>query len=335
MTNVSRPRGPVGRYLARLPNRELMLFFLLTVVVFSLLSRSFRTAGNFENTLIGFSHMGILAVGQAFPILLGGIDLSVGSIIALVGMIAFDGFLIFHLPGQLVIPIMLAAATAAGAVNGLLIVKARLQPFIATLATMAAYRGITYAISGRQIFPELATKSIADRLLTGFDDYVGHFPYAFFLLLGVALVAQLILSTTRLGRDLYTVGGNIEAARLCGIEVGRATIIAYAISGLCAGLAALVLISRMTTSTENLGIGIELSAIAAAIIGGVSLQGGVGNVIGPVIGAFLMGVILIGLNLIGVTTYAQPVLTGAILLGAVAYDRRLASRQARDAGAGA
>lgn len=315
------------KYLARLPNRELVLFFLVTVAAFSLVSATFRTAGNLENILIGFSHMGILAIGQAFPILLGGIDLSVGAILALSGMIAFDCFLIYDLPGQLVIPIMLAAATAAGAVNGLLIVKARLQPFIATLATMAAYRGLTYAISGRQIFPELATQAIRDRFLLGFDDYIGHLPYAFFLLIAVALAAQFVLSATKFGRDLYTVGGNIEAARLSGINVERAIVASYAISGFCAGLAALVLISRMTTSQENLGMGIELSAIAAAIIGGVSLQGGIGNVIGPVIGAFLMGVILIGLNLVGITTYAQPVLTGMILLGAVYYDRLLVRRR--------
>ena len=317
-------------YLARLPNRELVLFFLATVAVFSFYSETFRSSGNFENILIGFSHMGILAVGQAFPILLGGIDLSVGAIIALAGMIAFDCFLIYDLPGQLVIPIMLAAATAAGTINGLLIVKARLQPFIATLATMAAYRGVAYAISGRQIFPELATQPIRDNFLLGFDEYVGNFPYAFFLLIVVAAVAQFALSATKFGRNLYTVGGNIEAARLSGIKVGRTVVAAYAISGFCAGLAALVLISRMTTAQENLGMGIELTAIAAAIIGGVSLQGGIGNVIGPVIGAFLMGVILIGLNLVGVTTYAQPVLTGTILLGAVYYDRMLARRRAGD-----
>jgi ribose/xylose/arabinose/galactoside ABC-type transport system permease subunit len=275
--------------------------------------------------------MGILAVGQAFPILLGGIDLSVGSIMALSGMIAFDGFLILSLPGQLVVPLMLVAAAAAGAVNGMLIVRLRLLPFIATLATMAAYRGLTYAISGRQIFPELATQSINDGFLLGFDNYVGHFPYAFFLLIAVAAVGQFLLSLTKFGRDLYTIGGNVEAARLSGVKVGRTIIAAYAMSGFCAGLAALVLVSRMTTSQENLGIGTELTAIAAAIIGGVSLQGGIGNVVGPVIGAFLMGVILIGLNLMGITTYAQPVLTGAILLGAVYYDRLLVLRRARRA----
>jgi ribose/xylose/arabinose/galactoside ABC-type transport system permease subunit len=320
------------KYMARLPNRELVLFFLMTVAVFSGLSETFRSTGNLENILTGFSHMGILALGQTFPILLGGIDLSVGAIVALAGMVAFDCFVIYELPGPVVIPIMLATATAAGAINGVLIVKARLQPFIATLATMAVYRGVTYAISGRQIFPELATRSIRDPLLLGFDDYIGPIPYAFFLLIAIAAVGQFILSATKFGRDLYTVGGNIEAARLSGIRVERAIIVSYAISGLCAGLAALVLVARMTTSQENLGIGIELSAIAAAIIGGVSFQGGIGNVIGPVIGAFLMGVILIGLNLVGVTTYAQPVLTGIILLGAVSYDRLL-RRRAGDGGA--
>lgn len=308
-------------YLARLPNRELVLFFLVIVGIFSVLSETFRTGGNLENILIGFSHMAILAIGQTFPILLGGIDLSVGSIIALAGMVGFNGFLIYGLPGEIVVPAMLATATLAGAINGLLITWLRLPPFIATLATMAAYRGVTYAISGRQLFPELATRSIRDPFLLGFDDYAGRFPYAFFLLIAVAVGAQFLLSATKLGRDLYTAGGNIEAARLSGIRVNRTIVIAYAMSGFCAGLAALVLVSRMTTSQENLGMGIELSAIAAAIIGGVSLQGGVGNVIGPVIGAFLMGVILIGLNLVGVTTYAQPILTGFILLGAVYYDR--------------
>jgi ribose/xylose/arabinose/galactoside ABC-type transport system permease subunit len=304
------------------PNRGLLLVLAATVLAFSLLSASFRTGGNFENVLVGFSHMGILAVGQAFPILLGGVDLSVGSILALAGMIGFDLFLVFHLPGNIVVPAMLAAATAAGALNGALIVFVRLQPFIATLATMAAYRGLTYAISGRQIYPELATSAIEDPLLLGFDDFIGRIPYAFFILVFICALAQIALSYTKFGRDMYTVGGNLEAARLSGIRVGRTFVAAYAISGFCAGLAALLLVSRMTTSQENLGLGIELSAIAAAIVGGVSLQGGVGDAVGPVIGAFLMGVILIGLNLLGVATYAQPVLTGLIVLAAVAYDRR-------------
>ena len=128
--------------LRRLPNRGLLSILGGTVLAFSILSSSFRSAGNFENVLVGFSHMGILAIGEAFPILLGGIDLSVGSILALAGMICFDLLVVFHWPGEIAVPVMLALATAAGAVNGLLIVFVRLQPFIATLATMAAYRGV-------------------------------------------------------------------------------------------------------------------------------------------------------------------------------------------------
>ena len=148
------------KWLGDLPNRGLLLVLAAAVLAFSLLSPTFRTAGNFENILVGFSHMGILAVGQAFPILLGGIDLSVGSILALSGMTGFDLFLVFQLPGLIVVPAMLAVATAAGALNGALIVFVRLQPFIATLATMAAYRGLTYAISGRQLYPR--TRDIRD-----------------------------------------------------------------------------------------------------------------------------------------------------------------------------
>jgi ribose/xylose/arabinose/galactoside ABC-type transport system permease subunit len=321
--------------LRTIPNREVSVVLLLLIIVFGAISPSFRTGGNLENILVGFSHTATLAIGQSLPILLGGIDLSVGSIMGLAGMIVFDGVMIFHLQGWLVIPLTLTASTLAGAVNGALITRLRLQPFIATLATMAAYRGLTYAISGRQLDPELTTKPISDPLLIGFDDYVGHIPYAFFAVIGLAFVGQFVLSATKFGRDLLTVGGNFEAARLSGIRVNRTIVFAYAFSGFCAGLAALMLVSRMTTSTENLGVGGELSSIAAAIIGGVSLQGGVGNMIGPVIGSFLMGVTLIGLNLVGIPTYAQPVLTGIILLGAVAYDRFLVMRRVRYARAAA
>ncbi|WP_166373173.1 ABC transporter permease [Psychromonas sp. SA13A] len=307
--------------LKNIPNRELILFFVITSLIFSLFSSTFRSAGNVENILIGFSHLGILAIGQALPILMRGIDLSVGSILALVGMVMFDCYIIFHMPGYVVLPIAIAVGTMAGVINGILITRFRIQPFITTLATMAAYRGLTYAISGRQLVPESATQAIDDNLLGLFDEFSGIFPYSFFLLLIVLAAAQYILSRTRIGLDLYSIGGNPEAARLCGIKVDKMIIISYGFSGFCAALAAIVMVSRMTTSTENLGIGIELTAITAAVIGGISLQGGIGNAIGPVIGAFLMGVILVGLTLTGISTYAQPVITGVILIAAVSYDR--------------
>lgn len=315
-------------HLPKLPNLALVLFFALIVALFCAIAPAFRTIGNFEDILSGFSHIAILSVGEAFPILLRGIDLSVGSIMAVSGMVAFDLVLIFHWPGALVLPLTLLVGTLCGVLNGVLIVNLRLRPFIATLATMASLRGLTYMISGRKIFPELATQSIDDPLLLGLDNYWGHFHYSFLVLIAVVMLAQVLLSRTRFGLDLFTVGGNPEAARLAGIKTARAIYFGYGFSGFCAGLAAILLMARMTTTTEALGTGSELSAIAAAIIGGGSLAGGIGGAFGPAIGAFLMGVLLIGLNMTGIPTYSQPVVTGFVLLGAVLYDRYLVRRRA-------
>jgi ribose/xylose/arabinose/galactoside ABC-type transport system permease subunit len=158
-------------------------------------------------------------------------------------------------------------------------------------------------------------------------------PFSFFIMLGLLALLHVVLHYTRFGRDLYATGGNIEAARLAGIDTGRVILIAYALSGFCAAVVALILVARFTTATEALGAGMELTAIAAAVIGGVSLAGGVGSVLGPVIGAFLLGVVLLGLTLLGVSQFVQQILTGAILLAAVGYDRLMVVRGWRRAAA--
>lgn len=313
----------------------LLFFFAATFLVFSLFAPRFASAGNIENLMSGFSFLAILAIGQAFPILVRGIDLSTGAIVALAGMVAFDLSLIFGLPGYVVIPLALLAATAAGALNGALVVLLRLPPFIATLATLAAYRGLVYSISGRQLVPSLSTTPIRDPWITGLESYVDigtltglssfvrmpWIPLSFFIMLGLLMLLQFVLVATRFGRDVYAVGGNQEAARLAGVRVGRIVVAAFAISGFCAGVAALLLVARLTTSTEQLGMGMELTAIAAAVIGGVSLQGGRGTLFGPAIGAFLLGVMLLGLTLLSVSQFVQQILTGVILLAAVGSDR--------------
>jgi ribose/xylose/arabinose/galactoside ABC-type transport system permease subunit len=319
----------------------LLLFFAATFVFFALFAPRFASAGNMENLMSGFSFLAILAIGQAFPILTRGIDLSIGAIVALAGMVAFDLSLIFGVPGYIVIPLALLAATAAGAVNGALVVFLRLPPFIATLATLAAYRGLVYSISGRQLVPELSTTPIRDPWITGLETYfdigaatglsnfvsMPWFPLSFLVMLGLLVFFQVLLVATRFGRDVYAVGGNQEAARLAGVNVGRVIIAAFAISGFCAGVAALLLVARLTTSTEQLGMGMELTAIAAAVIGGVSLQGGTGTVFGPAVGAFLLGVVLLGLTLLGVSQFVQQILTGVILLAAVGSDRLIHLRR--------
>lgn len=321
----------------------LVLFFAAAIVFFSASAPRFATATNYENLMAGFSFVAILAMGQAFPILVRGIDLSIGAIVGLVGMVVFDLTLIFHVPGFVILPVALLVGLLAGALNGVLVVVLRLQPFIATLATLAAYRGLTYTISGRQLVPGLTTTPITDPWIVGIESYfdiggalgitrffaMPWIPLSFFIMLAMLAIFQTLVLTTRFGRDLYAVGGNEEAARLAGINNGRIIITAYAMSGLCAAIAALIMVARFTTATEALGTGIELTAIAAAVIGGVSLAGGIGSMFGPALGAFLLGVVLLGLTLQGVPQFVQQIITGVILLAAVGYDRLLVVRRER------
>lgn len=321
----------------------LLAFFACVFLYFSFSAPRFASATNIENLMAGYSFVAILAMGQAFPILLRGIDLSIGAIVAVVGMVVFDLSLIFQLPGYAILPLAIVTGSTLGGLNGVLIVVLRLQPFIATLATLAAYRGLTYAISGRQLVPGLTTKPIADPWITKIETYfdlggalavskliaMPWFPLSFFIMLAVFALLQALLLLTRFGRDVYAVGGNLEAARLAGIDTGRTIIIAYVISGFCAAIGALIMVARFTTSTEALGIGLELTTIAAAVIGGVSLAGGTGSMFGPALGAFLLGIILLGLTLQGVPQFVQQIITGLILLAAIGYDRLLAIHRQR------
>lgn len=319
----------------------LLLFFAVTIAFFCAAAPGFASASNVENLMSGFSFVAILAMGQTFPILVRGIDLSIGAIAAVVGMVVFDLTLIFHVPGYAILPLALLVGALAGTLNGALIVVLKLQPFIATLATLAAYRGLTYSISGRQLVAGLTTKPITDPWIVGIESYFDlggwlglagrlatpWFPLSFFLMLALFAAFEVLLLGTRFGRDLYAVGGNHEAARLAGINNAMVIVVAYTIAGFCAAVAALIMVARFTTATEAMGSGMELTSIAAAVIGGVSLAGGIGSMFGPVIGAFLLGAVLIGLTLLGVPQFVQQIITGAILLVAVGYDRLLAARR--------
>jgi len=318
----------------------LPIFFLVTFAFFCAVVPRFATAGNLEALMAGYAFIAIVAMGESFAILLRGVDLSVGAVMALAGMVAFDASLILHLPGYLSVALALVVATFAGVLNGLLIVFLRLQPFIATLATLAAYRGIVFAISGRQLVPGLSTTALDDPWIIGLETYfdvgatlgvesiaVPAIPLSFLLMIVLLVLFEVLLRSTRFGRDFYATGGNPEAARLAGIDLRRTVLIGYALSGFCAGVAALLLVARLTTSTEALGNGMELTAIAAAVIGGVRLNGGMGSMWGPVVGTFLLGVVLMGLTLFGISQFVQQILTGAVLLAAIAHSRWLQSRR--------
>jgi ribose/xylose/arabinose/galactoside ABC-type transport system permease subunit len=310
-------------------NLGLVWLYIFILLFFYAVSPNFRSPNNVRNILSGYSHIAIMAVGVTFPILTGGIDLSVGAIMGLVGMVAFDILLLFNLPGWVAVAAGLLVGVIAGWINGVLITRFRIQPFIATLATMVAYRGLTYGISGRQINQSLTVVAIQDPFFRSIDSKLGQIPMAFIYLLVLVVVTMVLLKFTRFGINLYSLGGNETAARLAGINVDRLKRFAYIISGLCTAVATLILTSRMGTSQESLGLTFELSAIAAAIVGGVSLNGGKGNTFSPAVGAFMIGTIFTGLTILGVTAYAQPVIIGIVLLIAVGYDRFVEYRRAR------
>ncbi|MBI4875548.1 MAG: ABC transporter permease [Acidobacteria bacterium] len=277
----------------------------------------FLTVSNLVNLVRQISINGILAVGVTYVLLTGGVDLSLGSLVALSGVVAAA----FARPGQfpVFLPVLMGvlAGAGCGAVNGIVITRLRVAPFIVTLGMMTAARGLALVASGGKPVSNLSREFT--RLASA---GVAGIPIPILVFCGVAVVSYLFLANFRLGRYIYAVGGNESAARASGIRVKTVKLLAYTVCGALAGLAGVVLASRITTGQPNAGVGYELDAIAAVVIGGTSLSGGVGGVGGTILGALLMGVINNGLDLLNVSSYYQQIVKGLIIVGAVALDRR-------------
>ncbi|MCP5520030.1 MAG: ABC transporter permease [Verrucomicrobiales bacterium] len=260
---------------------------------------------------------GILAVGVTFVLLTGGVDLSLGSVVALAGVVAAG----FAHPGDwpLVVPVAmgLLAGTLCGAANGLLVTRGRVAPFIVTLGMMTAARGLALVLSGGRPVSNLSPEFTA----IGSASVVG-IPVPVLVFSAVAALSAVFLNHFRPGRYIYAVGGNAEAARASGINVHGVKLLSYMVCGAMAGLAGIVLAARTTTGQPNAGVGYELDAIAAVVIGGTSLSGGVGGVKGTVLGALLMGVISSGLDQLNVSAYYQQIIKGLIIVAAVWLDSR-------------
>jgi ribose transport system permease protein len=281
----------------------------------------FLTVSNLLNVLEQTSINAIVAVGMTYVIISGGIDLSVGSVLAVAGIalaLALQG----GVPATAAVLVALATGTACGLVNGLLITFGRLPPFIATLGMMSVARGIALMLAeGRPIsgfsegFRALATARVlivpAPVLLTAI----------------VYLVAHFVLTQTVFGRATYAIGGNEEAARLSGVHVRFHKTAAYGVAGLTSAVAAIVLTARLNSAQPTAGTMYELDAIAATVIGGTSLLGGEGTLIGALIGALIMGVLRNGLNLLNVSSFFQQVVIGAVIIGAVLIDMSLKRRR--------
>lgn len=286
------------------------LILLVILATFALFSPQFFTINNLLTLALQTSLVALVAIGMTFTIITGGIDLSVGSTAALAGAIAAGiGVQLGTYPGLLA---GIATGLGIGALNGALIVWGRLPPFVATLASMATVRGLTLVYTqGRPI-------AGLDQAFTfwGSESWIGV-PMPVWILLITAAIAHLILRQTRLGLHLYAIGGGEETARLAGVNVGRIKFSAYLISGFCAALSGIILTARLWSAQPNTGIGLELDAIAAAVLGGSSLAGGVGGIPGTIGGSFIIGMLANGLNLLGVPSYHQQVIKGAIFVIAV------------------
>ena len=304
---------------------------LVLVIAFSLTSEAFFSVGNAMTVSLQVTSIVYLGIGATLVILTGGIDLSVGSVLALSGVAAA----LSVKAGVPVAPAMLigiVVGALCGAVNGLCVTLLKLPPFIATLGMMLVARGIALqvtdarAVSGLgEAFGVLGNGALfrIERIdEQGFPDVVfPGIPYPVILMLLLAVVAGVLLRRTTLGRHLHAVGSNQEAARLSGVNVNRVVMFAYIASGALAGLTGCVLMSRLVTAQPNEGVMYELDAIAAAVIGGTSLSGGVGTDSGTLIGSFVIGILRNGLNMNGVSAFTQQIIIGLVILLTVWIDQ--------------
>jgi ribose/xylose/arabinose/galactoside ABC-type transport system permease subunit len=293
-----------------------VLFILLGLMAFfSLASPYFLTARNLTNIVIQNTYFIIVAVGLSFVMIGGGIDLSVGYQMSLVGVITAMAMVLYHLPVWLSVLIGLVLGTLLGLINGLIVSRIRIFPLIATLATSAVFQGISYLVSKANTF-----RSYPPEFLFLTRGKVLGVPFDILLTLVVVIVASLVYTETTFGYRLMAVGGNEEAARLSGINTKRMKVAIYTICGFLTAVATMVMISKANTTNSSFGPGTEFIALTAAIVGGVSFMGGEGSVPALVGGVFVLAVIGNGMQLAGWGTYAQFIVRGLILLGAVAFD---------------
>lgn len=318
-TDAVTPPGPlriaaIGNLLRRF---GIVLAFALLMAVLSLLSPSFLTVSNLLNIARQVSINAILAAGMTFVILTAGIDLSVGSVLAYAGAI-MAGLLAGGTPLVVSIGAGLAVGALLGLVNGAVVTKGKVQPFIATLAMLTIARGATLVYTdGRPI------TGLPDAFVWLGAGDVGRVPVPVIIMALVFLAAHLILARTVLGRYVYAIGGNEEAARLSGVNVIFYKALVYAISGVLSAVSAVILTARLNSAQPTAGAGYELDAIAAVVLGGTTLAGGEGSIGGTLLGAFIIGVINNGLNLLNVNPFYQQVVKGVVILLAVLLDRRL------------
>ena len=295
-----------------------VIALIILMAVITIINSNFLTANNLLNLLLQVTSNALIAFGMTFVILTGGIDLSIGSILALSSALT-AGLLGSGMPVTLAILISLILGCILGMMNGLLISYGKLAPFIVTLATMTIFRGATLVYTnGNPI-----TKGLSDTFLFQFlgQGYIVGIPFPVIIMFIVFIVLYVLLHKTAFGKSVYAIGGNEKAAYISGVKLNKVKIIIYSISGIMASISGLIITSRLSSAQPTAGASYEMDAIAAVVLGGTSLSGGKGRILGTLIGALIIGVLNNGLNIIGVSAFWQQVVKGVVILIAVLIDR--------------
>ncbi len=339
LSNPDRLASSSARLVLMLLRARAVLVLVLLLILFSSLAPSFLTANNLSILAKHVAISAILAIGMTFVVLAGGIDLSVGSVAGLGGMVA--GYILTqgitfggtqHFPPVIVaIACTFAVCLFVGLINGWLIAKAGVAPFIATLGTLYIARGTALLLSNGRTFPNLAgTAAHHNTGLTPIgQSFFLRIPTPVWIMAALFAYAAFVAAKTPFGRHVYAVGGNERAARLAGIRVPRVKLITYLFSSLCAGCVGLIIASQLEAAHPATGETFELNAIAAVVLGGTSLMGGRGSVTGSLIGAFVIGVLADGLVMLGVSEFWQIVIKGVVIVFAVAVDQLQSRLQAK------
>lgn len=312
--SVGKRTNPI-KNLLRAREAGIALVVLVIMVTLSLASPNFATASNLAIVARIIALNSIIAMGMTLVILLGGIDLSVGSVVALASVVVGFVMVKMGLPIWASLLIGILMGVLVGAINGTLVVKTGVPPFIITLGMMGLARGFALVITKGS-----TVSGLPESYLKLGQGYWGLVPYPVIIMLVLAVIVHIVLSRTTFGRRIYFIGSNEDAARLSGINVNRIKILVFTICSTLAAIEAVIETARMSTAQPASGTGYELTAIGAVIIGGASMLGGEGTVLGTILGATLLGLITNGLILLGVSAYWQQVFSGAIIILAVALD---------------
>ncbi len=292
-----------------------MFILIILMVLFSFSSPYFLTLRNMTNIITQNTYFIIAAVGLSFVMIGGGIDLSVGYQMSLVGVVTAMSMVVYHLPVWLAILIGITLGTLLGFFNGFIVAKVKVFPLIVTIATSTVFQGLSYIVSKANTFRNYP----AEFLVITSGKFL-NIPYDVWLTLAIVLLASFVYARTSFGWNVLALGGNEEAARLAGIKTTWMKIAVYTICGFFVAIATLVMIAKANTTNSMFGPGTEFTCLTAAIVGGISFIGGEGNMLGLVTGVFILAVLGNGMQLAGLGTYAQYIVKGLILLGAVTFD---------------